>query len=182
MTKAKIQIYQFKISLIGITPLIWRRIQILESNTFYDFHRVIQDAMGWYNCHLHEFEITNPKTEEVDLIGDGVNNLNEHKIKISKYFSKVSRAFYEYDFGDRWVHNIILEKKLPMTNIKYPICLGGKRACPPEDCGGVWGYKNLVKIMRNKRHRNYKEQVEWRGEHFYAEKFNLQAVTFDEYN
>jgi len=183
MMKTETQLYQFKITLIGITPKIWRRIQILDNNTFYDLHRAIQNAMGWYNCHLHQFEVINPNTGEIDLIGDGHDNLNEYEIKISEYFTEVSkRAFYEYDFGDSWEHDIVLEKKLPLTNGKYPICLAGKRACPPEDCGGIWGYKDLVKIMKNKRHRKYREQVEWLGEHFYAENFDPKDVVFDKYD
>jgi hypothetical protein len=183
MINKETQVYQFKITLMGITPQIWRRIQILGDNSFHDLHRAIQNAMGWDDCHLHQFEVMNPKIGEIDLIGDGHDNLDGCKIKISKYFTEVSqRAFYEYDFGDSWGHNIILEKKLPVTNSEYPICLAGKRACPPEDCGGIWGYKHLVEIMKNKRHKEYREQVEWLGGHFYAEGFNPKDVIFDKYD
>ena len=117
MINKETQVYQFKITLMGITPQIWRRIQVLGDNSFHDLHRAIQNAMGWDDYHLHQFEVMNPKIGEIDLIGDGHENLNGCKIKISKYFTEVSqRAFYEYDFGDSWGHNIILEKKLPVTN------------------------------------------------------------------
>ena len=179
-------VYQFKITLKEIQPEIWRRIQVPANYSFWDLHVAIQDAMGWLDYHLHQFKIINPKTGEKELIGipddeDFEAIISGEKAKISKYFlSSKDKANYEYDFGDGWEHEIVLEEILPATiGIRYPQCIDGDRACPPEDCGGVWGYDNLVKIMKNKRHKEYKELIEWLGEHFYAENFNFRDVTFD---
>jgi len=135
-------IYQFKISLTETRPPVWRRVQVPHTFTFADFHNVIQDAMGWYDCHLHSFEMADPKKSkeslkkvEINMNDDeddfgvnrqGVESLDEHFAKISDYFSlekcnlpkrakdTFAKANYEYDFGDGWVHKIKLEKILEL--------------------------------------------------------------------
>ena len=118
-------IFQFKITLLGIKPQIWRRIQVPSGHNFYELHCAIQNAMGWENYHLHHFD---------------TNDTSDEESKITDYFSEKGISVkYEYDFGDGWEHKILLEKILPTdSEIKYPICSHGKRACPPEDCGGIW--------------------------------------------
>jgi hypothetical protein len=154
MVKDYNSVYQFKITLKGIRPQIWRRIQVPETYTFWDLHVAIQDAMGWFDGHLHEFEILNPATQRKNLIGIpneefgwGEETLPGWERKIADYFSKENiSADYTYDFGDGWEHKIILEKIIPPDkNTEYPKCLKGKRACPPEDCGGIWGYEEICR-------------------------------------
>lgn len=180
------EIYQFKIELEEIKPKIWRRIQVPERYNFWELHVAIQDAMGWLDYHLHEFRIMNMDTKKNDLIGipDGEydrNVLPGWEIKISKYFSLCNQeAEYEYDFGDSWVHKVILEKILPADKkLKYPLCVDGKRACPPEDCGSIPGYESFVKSMRNKSSQEYKENKRWFGKHFDSEAFDPRKVKFD---
>jgi len=139
MKKKFDQVYQFKIALKGVKPPIWRRIQVAETYTFWDIHVAIQDVMGWLDCHLHESEMVNPSTGLKVNIGSpdedfGREVLPGWKQKIADYFSAENRsADYVYDFGDSWEHKIQLEKILPREkNINYPICIKGKRACPPE--------------------------------------------------
>lgn len=158
MSKSKSKtVYQFKITLKGTKPPVWRRIQVPASSTFYDFHAAIQDAMGWDDSHLHEFMIQRPKDGQMVNIGipddeDGMfagfgsDALSERKHKLSQYFTvDNTKAQYIYDFGDDWIHAILFEGEFPADETKsYPLCLKGKRACPPEDCGGVWGYQDLV--------------------------------------
>jgi hypothetical protein len=155
MKKKYNQVYQFKITLKGIKPPIWRRIQVPETYTFWDLHVAIQDAMGWIDYHLHEFEMINPATGLAVNIGTPVPGedfdrevLPDWKQNIADYFSMENRtADYVYDFGDNWEHKIQLEKILPREKgVNYPICIKGKRACPPEDCGGIWGYAELLEI------------------------------------
>ncbi len=185
MTKATAKIYQFKISLKGIRPPIWRRVLVPANYTFKELHDVIQNAMGWYDCHLHQFEIKNFKgriiigTEEFDEYDDC--DEFEHKVKLSKYFKlPKDKATYEYDFGDGWEHEIILEKVLPVAaEESYPKCIAGKRACPPEDCGGVWGYEELLEIINDPDHEEYEERKEWLDEEFDAEKFDKDEIDFD---
>lgn len=183
----KIKIYQFKISLLDITPKIWRRIQVPENYKFSNLHDAIQDAMGWYDCHLHEFSLVNTKTglkERIGMLDEDDDFepklLDEAKIRISKYFStENTKAKYDYDFGDNWEHEIILEKILSAEDgTKYPKCIAGKNACPPEDCGGIWGYESMLKIIQNPKHPEYKEQMQWLNGKFDPKEFDMESVIF----
>jgi len=184
------EVYQFKISLNNSKPSIWRRIVVPSTYSFWDLHVAIQDSMGWYDCHLHMFEIKNSGTnikveigipdEEYEAFDRIV--LADHKEKIAKYFNENnSIARYEYDFGDTWIHTIKLEKILPATiGEKYPKCIAGKMACPPEDCGGIGGYYNLLSILSDPNNEEYKEMIEWLGGEFNPEIFDPKDVSFDD--
>ncbi|HID93190.1 MAG TPA: plasmid pRiA4b ORF-3 family protein [bacterium (Candidatus Stahlbacteria)] len=187
MKKKYERVYQFKITLEGIKPRIWRRIQVPETYTFWDLHVAIQDAMGWLDYHLHEFEIVDPSTGLKVNIGMpdedfGREILPDWKQKIADYFSMENRsADYVYDFGDNWEHKIRLEKILPRNkNINYPICIKGERACPPEDCGGDLGYARLLEILKNPNHEEYEEMLEWVGGKLDPEHFDPKEVSFDD--
>jgi hypothetical protein len=182
------QVYQFKIILSDIKPPIWRRIQIPETYSFWDLHVAITDAMGWADYHLHEFRTKDPSTTQEVRIGNpidedwGITTLPEHKQKISKYFSLDNKkAVYLYDFGDGWHHIIQLEKIIPREkNTNYPKCVAGKRACPPEDCGAIPGYENILKIIKNPKHKEYKETIKWLGGKYDPEQFDINEVHFDD--
>lgn len=189
MKKRFSNVYQFRITLLEITPAIWRRIQVPESYSFWDLHVAIQDAMPWKDCHLHQFEIMNPLNGKNSIIGipddegfDDFKTLSGWKYKIKKYFTMENRyAHYLYDFGDDWHHSIKLEKILPrFETISYPLCIDGKRACPPEDCGSVPGYYELCRIMKDKNHEEYEEMVTWVGKIYNPEYFNINEVRFDD--
>lgn len=181
------QVYQFKITLDDIRPPIWRRIHVPETYTFWDLHVAIQDVMGWLDYHLHEFEILNPANGLKVTIGlpdDDFpkRNLLDWAQKIANYFSQENpSADYIYDFGDNWQHKIQLEKILPREkNVSYPVCIKGKRACPPEDCGGIGGYERLLDIIKDPKHEEHKETLEWAGEEFDPEYFDPKEVNFDD--
>ena len=190
MKKKFDQVYQFKIILSDIKPPIWRRIQVPETYSFWGLHVAITDAMGWADYHLHEFRMKEPSTTREVRIGMpddddedwGVMTLPDHKQKISKYFSIGNKkAEYLYDFGDGWYHDIQMEKIIPREkNTDYPRCIGGKRACPPEDCGGIGGYEHLLKIIKNPKHKEYKEMITWLGGKFDPEHFDTNEVRFDD--
>ena len=184
------EVYQFKISLKYSDPLIWRKIVVPSNYSFWDLHVAIQDSMGWLDYHLHLFILKNPRTndkveigipDEDDKIFDRIV-LPDYKEKISKYFSENNRnASYEYDFGDSWIHTIKFEKILPAAiGEKYPKCTGGKMACPPEDCGGMGGYYNLLEIINDPSHEEYEEMIEWLGGEFDPELFDPEDVSFDD--
>lgn len=179
MSKKSQNIYQFKITLEDIKPVIWRRLQIPDDCTFWDLHVAIQDTMGWLDCHLHQFDMG-----EQDFIGipDDDECKPGWKKQISAYFFELKQeCLYEYDFGDSWRHKITLEKILPFEpDTKYPRCIGGKRACPPEDCGGVWGYEQLLEILKDPTHEEYEERMEWVGDDFDPENFNPDSVQFSD--
>lgn len=190
MGKSIKHVYQFKISLKNIRPPIWRRIQVPEDYTFWDLHVAIQDAMGWWEAHLHAFKVMNPQKgieEEIGIPDEGFADL-EHRIlagwkqKISKYFSAQNdKALYIYDFGDYWEHELKLEKIIASDKQKdYPICVAGRRACPPEDCGGPLGYADLLEVLSDPEHDAYESVVEWAGGEFDPGHFKVSEVDFDD--
>lgn len=189
MKKRSEKVYQFKITLKGIKPPIWRRILVPETYTFWDLHVAIQDAMGWLDMHLHDFEIFSPSAGRKVIIGIpdedfeiARKTLAGWKHKISGYFSMENKkAEYVYDFGDDWEHTVNLEKILPQeAEVNYPVCTAGKRSCPPEDCGGVWGYGDLLEIIANHDDERYEEMLEWLGEDFDPEYFDVTEITFSD--
>ena len=114
-----------------------------------------------------------------DPIEDELDIVNESKVKLSSYFSlNNKKAQYEYDFGNSWIHDILLEKIIPIEEgEKYPRCIDGKRACPPEDCGGVWGYEYFLEVINDPDHPEYEERLEWIGE-FDSEAFDAKKARF----
>ena len=181
------KIYQFKIALKNIEPLIWRRIQVEGACTFWDLHVAIQDSMGWTDTHLHHFAILNPATGKKDEIGiPDEDEISSHILagweeKIDTYFTEDNDiADYVYDYGDDWEHVIKLEKILERTvGITYPVCIDGKRACPPEDCGGRWGYEAFLEAIMDPTHERHEELLEWVGGDFDPEHFKIKDIHFD---
>jgi len=185
----KNQVLQFLIELDGISPLIWRRIQVPSNYNFWDLHVAVQDAMGWTDSHLHHFEIKGKGKRKAERIGipdfERWSELPEvfpgWEIWISAYFNDLGvQATYEYDYGDGWIHHIRHEGYIYRDpKIKYPVCIGGERACPPEDCGGVGGYGNLLAVLSNPEHEEHDEMKVWVGQDWSPEKFNPNNVKFD---
>lgn len=177
-------VYQFKIALTE--TLIWRRIQVPSTYSFWDLHVAIQDAMGWMDSHLHLFDVKDPKTGELVHIGipdDHFPTLAGWEEKVSKYLSfENNKADYTYDLGDNWCHKVVLEKILPKNvHMEYPVCVDGARACPPEDCGGVGGYENMLETLKGPRNEEYESIAQWLGRvDFDPEAFNPKAVVFDD--
>ena len=176
-------LYQFKVSLLDIKPAIWRRIQV-SGCTLADLHEYIQAAFGWWNYHLHQFEIEGERfgprpSEDLDLdFGDGM--IDEAEVPLSTLIHKSGRQtrwVYEYDFGDGWRHEVLFGGFPPIDpKVKYPLCLEGERACPPEDCGGPWGYANYLAAIASPRHEQHKEMLRWRGP-FDPEVFDAKKAT-----
>jgi hypothetical protein len=170
------EIYQLKITLKYIRPPIWRRVQVPSDIILARLHRIIQVAMGWYDSHLHQF-IVGEKYYGVPSI-DEFSELelkDERRARLKEVLSKPNKKIvYEYDFGDGWEHEILLEKILqPELGVRYPRCIGGARACPPEDCGGTGGYENFLAAIRDPRHEEHDEYLYWIGGEFDPEEFEL---------
>lgn len=172
-------IYQLKITLIGIRPPIWRRILITSTSTLYNLHIVLQEVMPWRGCHLHCFNFNGVEYSSPDIF-DTEPSLakDDAKIKLSAIFKTIGdKVHYVYDYGDNWEHNILLEKILPFkTEQLLPICITGKRACPPEDCGGRWGYRELLEIFHDPTHPEYAEIMSWLPEDFDPEFFDKDFI------
>lgn len=151
MTKSFENVLEFRVELRGIKPPIWRRIQVPDSDSFWDLHSAIQDAMGWMGGRLHAFIVKDPKSGVEEWIGVPDPEFEQGMkagwaSRVSKYFiAPRSSAEYLYDFGDGWKHKVTFQKIVPREpDAVYPRCVAGKRACPPEDCGGAWGYRRLL--------------------------------------
>ena len=176
-------VFQFKITLLGIKPPIWRRIQTKDC-TLDKLHEHIQTAMGWTNSHLHQFKIDGIVHGDPELIYEGWEDetppVNSRRMKLSKIVPVDGKRFsfdYEYDFGDGWEHEILFEGFVPAEKeARYPLCLEGERACPPDDVGGTHGYQEYVKAMASPRHKRHKEFLQWNGP-FDPEKFDAEAAT-----
>lgn len=187
MKKKYEKVYQYKITLKEIKLPIWRLIQVPETYTFWDLHIAVQDSMGWTDTHLHHFEIVNPSTAMREEIGipdeDFIDTaiLAGWKREMANYFSKDNdTAEYVYDYGDNWKHTIILEKILSREKgVKYPVCVGGARACPPEDCGEKWGYEKFLDAIMYPDHEKHEELLDWVGGDFASEHFEAEDVEFD---
>ncbi len=171
-------IYQLKITLQGIRPPIWRRILVDGATPLNQLHRIFQVVMGWDDSHLHAFRVGEDSYGELDPEFDMDDMLDERKFKLQKIAPEIGAKFqYEYDFGDGWDHQVVVEKILaPESDTVYPTCIKGKRACPPEDCGGVWGYADLIEIMANPKDKQYKEMKEWLGGDLHPEEFDVNDV------
>jgi hypothetical protein len=174
-------LFQFKITLLDIKPAIWRRIQVPDC-TLVDLHEYIQAAFGWENCHLHQFESDGVRYSQPAPDGDDfdMDFEDETGVLLSKLLPKSSRKarwIYEYDFGDGWRHEILFEGFPPSDpKAKCPVCLEGERACPPEDCGGPWGYGDYLAAIADPQHEQHEEMLDWRGL-FDPEEFDAKKAT-----
>ncbi|MEX2660141.1 MAG: plasmid pRiA4b ORF-3 family protein [Acidimicrobiales bacterium] len=173
-------VYQLKVTLHDTKPPIWRRVLIDGASTLNQVHEVVQAAFGWWNYHLHEFEIGNTRYGVPDPDeGWGPPTNDESKVRLDSVVKKGSKFEYVYDFGDWWRHKIVVESVLPTdSTTSVPACVDGRRACPPEDCGGTWGYDDLLAILADPTHPEHDERVEWIGRPFDPELFDVSD--FDE--
>jgi hypothetical protein len=183
-TTAKISsttVFQFKVTLKGIEPPIWRRIQVKDC-TLDKLHEHIQTTMGWTNSHLHQFEIDGVRYGDPELLCDDFDNetpINSLETRVSQIIPKNGKRFsfdYEYDFGDGWEHEVLFEGCLQVEKgTRYPLCLEGARACPPEDVGGIYGYQEYLEALANPKHEEHDSYMEWHGP-FDPEAFDAKAA------
>lgn len=179
MAKPPAQVYQIKVTLNDTRPPIWRRVLVPGDTTLRKLHDILQIVMGWTDSHLHQFVIAGAYygATEYDDEGD-LELLPEQRYRMSEVAPEPgARLVYEYDFGDSWDHTVVVEKIVPPEpGAYYPWCVAGKRACPPEDVGGVWGYEEFLKAIRDRRHPEHDEYLVWVGGQFDPEAFDLDQV------
>lgn len=172
-------VYQLKVRLLECDPPIWRQVQVPPDITLGDLNFVLQACMGWTNSHLHQFTVddirySDPRFEP-DESGD---ERDEFGVTLERVAPAVGSQFlFLYDFGDGWEHSVVVEAIVPREpETTYPVCLAGARACPPDDCGGVWGYAEFLEAIRNPKHEEHEEMLEWVGGEFDPEEFDIDEL------
>ncbi len=171
-------VFQLKVSLIGIEPPIWRRVLVPQALSLRGLHGVLQEVMGWSDAHLHQFKVGDVRFAEPDEELDR-GPIDYRSITLNQIAPRRgSTCIYEYDSGDGWEHLVVVEDELPIETVedRLPRCLGGERSCPPEDCGGPHGYAEFLDALQNPRHPRHDECRRWIGEGFDPETFDPEGV------
>jgi len=174
---------QLKVTLLDIKPAIWRRLLVPAAIKLPKLHAVLQLAFGWTNSHLHAFRLEDDAYEAIypddwaqDFAGPGQRH-DEKKFRLCDLLhAPGDYLIYEYDFGDSWQHEVVVEKILPAPSVGFASCLAGARAGPPEDCGSTPGYENLVEALADPKHPERQELLEWLGEPFDPDAFNAETL------
>ena len=169
-------IVQLKVTLTGIEPPVWRRLVVAGGATLEQLHEVLQVAMGWEDCHLHAFEIGGVAYGPLDEDSDP-GEIDEQTVTVAAAFRSAWSGTYAYDFGDSWRHELLLEEPdddSTLTGIAR--CTAGARACPPEDCGGPAGYRELLEALARPDHARHAEYRAWLGGGFDPEAFAPTTV------
>lgn len=172
-------VFQLRVSLVGVKPAIWRRALVPKAVVLPQLHAIVQIAMGWTNSHLHQFKVGDVVFAAPDDDHEPPGPIDYRRVTLSQIAPRRGSACtYEYDFGDRWEHLIEVEEELPAkaVRIAVPTCVGGERACPPEDCGGPHGYAELLKALRRPRRPAHHSSVEVVGPEFDPEAFDVSKV------
>lgn len=171
------QIYYLKITLADVTPPVWRRVAVPGAYTLDRVHRVIQLAMGWQDCHLHSFDVGTVQYGQPDP--DGLLDMrDEIDSRLDDVVAKDDRFGYTYDFGDWWEHQVTVEDVLLAdADERYPWCLDGAGACPPEDVGGTYGYERFLAAIAEYSHPEHAEIREWYGRDFDPRAFDPDRAT-----
>jgi Plasmid pRiA4b ORF-3-like protein. len=167
--------YQLKITLQDVDPPIWRRVLVPSDFTLFDLHRVIQIVMGWEDCHLHDFSIKRQRYALPDIV-DSDQEGDESETRLCDVVRPRSKFLYQYDFGDGWMHDLVVEKAVHDVAAAGPFCVDGERAGPPEDSGGPWGYQVKLEALANPHDEESEELREWIGNDFDAELFERDSV------
>jgi hypothetical protein len=171
------QIFQVKVTLADVLPEVWRRVELPGAYTLDRVHRVVQHAMGWRDYHLHSFEVDGVQYGEPDPDGE-LAVRDELDVRLDAVAHKGTRLLYTYDFGDWWEHDLVVEDVFAAEpDERYPRCVAGRRACPPEDVGGVFGYAELLVALHEADHPQHAELRSWVGTEFDPGAFDPARAT-----
>jgi hypothetical protein len=166
-------VFQLRLSLVDVTPTVWRRLLVPGSVRLDKLHRMFQAAMGWEDYHLHSFTIGHARFGmQSDEYPD--DELDEKEFTVLRATGDTRRFSYEYDFGDSWRHEVVVESfSRSPRGLKFAVCLDGQNACPPEDCGGVSGYADLLDVLSDVSHDEHEHMRSWVGGPFDPAGFDL---------
>ncbi len=185
---AERQVIRLRVELLEIRPPVWRRIEIRADTTFWALHVALQNALGWTDSHLHDFELPTRDTGGQtwigmpDFAGDDDRKIQtEYDERLDRWLHHAGeRFFYNYDYGDGWRHEITIEAIEPASRgTRYPSCLAGERACPPEDVGGPYGYQEFLEALADPSHPEHESWRTWIGGDFEPERFEPAHVRFE---
>lgn len=171
--------YELKITLLRVEPAVWRRVLVPRDIILDDLHLVIQRVMGWDNDHMHEFLIGRKRYGMMipDDFGFSDSTVDESIVRLNGVAKPKAKFQYLYDFGDNWAHEIVIEREIKSeSNERLVSCTAGENACPPEDCGGVYGYENMLKILADDQDDEYSDIKEWLGDDFDPTQFDLKSA------
>lgn len=179
---------RLEVQLLDVHPVVWRRIQVRADVTFWALHVALQNAMGWTDSHLYDFEL--PKADGGEPVWIGMPDLegdDDREIRAdfderldAWIHCQGERFFYNYDYGDGWRHELVVEAIEPAApRTRYPLCLAGERACPPEDVGGPGGYENFLEALGDPGHPQHDQYRRWTGGSFDPERFDSSKVRFE---
>src|SRR5438477_7049629 len=171
------KVHCLKVILQGTDPPVWRRLLVRSNTTLADVHQILQWAMGWENSHLHQFHFGNTTYGPSSFADFGPRPKDEGRARLATVAPLGTQFMYEYDFGDGWEHIVEVEKVLPAGDGEhYPRCVGGERACPPEDCGGSWGYAEMLDTINSGPSDERDELLDWLGDTFDPDHFDADAL------
>jgi hypothetical protein len=176
---ARKPIFQLKVTLEGIKPPVWRRLLVPADIRLHKLHDVLQQVLGWTNSHLHQFSLRDRRfgPTSIDEVIQDLDMEDERKVRLQELVGPEQSLRYEYDFGDGWLHSVLVEQQLESDpRLHYPLCIGGARACPPEDCGGPPGYAHLLRVLNDTSHPEHGDTVTWIGGVFDPKGLDLNAV------
>ncbi len=171
-------LYQLKVTLAESDPPIWRRVVVPATMTLKQLHLVLQVVMGWTNFHLYQFRLGEALfgDPEDDDYGMGVRPAGRKRLS-ALVKEGVESFVYEYDLGDDWQHDVVVEETVMTDGYRgYPAYLEGERACPPEDSGGIDRYHEILEVIREPEHEEYEDWLQWLGEDFDPEMFDRRGV------
>jgi hypothetical protein len=178
LKKVPSSVFQIKVMLQDIEPEVWRRLLVPGDIDLGKLHMVINEGMGWTNSHLHMFRLRDRKFGDTQAPDSGELHIDdERKVRLDGLVGAGQTLAYDYDFGDGWRHEVAIEKAVDFDRRwTLPLCIGGARACPPEDCGGPPGYANLLAALADDDHDQHDELLKWVGGYFDPEGLDVNRV------
>lgn len=180
LIKVPSSVFKLKVTLRHIEPAVWRGLLVPADIVLPRLHLVLNEAMGWTNSHLHMFKLRDRKFGDTRAPDAGELQIeDERKVTLDALLGPGQKLAYDYDFGDGWRHEVLVEKQHDVDErVTYPLCIGGARACPPEDCGGPPGYEQLLAALIDEDHEEHDRLLTWIGGHFDPEGFDVNRTNF----
>ncbi|HUS60668.1 MAG TPA: plasmid pRiA4b ORF-3 family protein [Acidimicrobiales bacterium] len=166
-------VIQLRISLQDVHPVVWRRLLVPGGVRLSKLHDMFQAAMGWTDSHLHSFRIGD-ELYGMQFDDYPEDEIDEKAVTVSEALRHHRQFVYEYDFGDSWEHDVVVEERTTTAlGLKFAVCVDGQNACPPEDCGGSGGYARMLDALADPAHEEHDSYLKWADGPFDSTAFEL---------